>query len=93
MGAKNGVGAFILQCKRLDFHYCDKWGSSRGMKYVQSYLYLYLYLPIYLSSVIATTIITTLSRFKSVFYPSHSPTPSPTYSFPKKNQSILNKPG
>jgi large subunit ribosomal protein L43 len=31
--AQNGVGAFILQCKRLDFHYCDWAGSSRGMKY------------------------------------------------------------
>ncbi|KAK5118862.1 hypothetical protein LTR62_000071 [Meristemomyces frigidus] len=30
---QNGVGAFILQCKRLDFHYCDWAGSSRGMKY------------------------------------------------------------
>ncbi|KAL2053095.1 hypothetical protein ABVK25_006732 [Lepraria finkii] len=30
--ARNGVGAFILQCKRLDFHYCDHWGSSKGMK-------------------------------------------------------------
>ncbi|KAF2198468.1 hypothetical protein GQ43DRAFT_422381 [Delitschia confertaspora ATCC 74209] len=30
--ARNGVGAFILQCKRLDFHYCDWAGSSRGMK-------------------------------------------------------------
>ncbi|KAK3166998.1 hypothetical protein OEA41_010123 [Lepraria neglecta] len=29
--ARNGVGAFILQCKRLDFHYCDHWGSSKGM--------------------------------------------------------------
>lgn len=28
---RNGVGAFILQCKRLDFHYCDWAGSSRGM--------------------------------------------------------------
>jgi len=28
------VGAFILQCKRLDFHYCDWAGSSKGMKYV-----------------------------------------------------------
>lgn len=28
---QNGVGAFILQCKRLDFHYCDWAGSSRGM--------------------------------------------------------------
>nr|POF21108.1 54s ribosomal protein l51, mitochondrial [Quercus suber] len=30
--SQNGVGAFILQCKRLDFHYCDWAGSSRGMK-------------------------------------------------------------
>jgi len=29
---QNGVGAFILQCKKLDFHYCDWAGSSRGMK-------------------------------------------------------------
>lgn len=28
---QNGVGAFILQCKRLDFHYCNWWGSSKGM--------------------------------------------------------------
>ncbi|CAK3800739.1 probable mitochondrial ribosomal L43 [Lecanosticta acicola] len=28
---QNGVGAFILQCKRLDFYYCDWAGSSRGM--------------------------------------------------------------
>ncbi|EGS20730.1 mitochondrial 54S ribosomal protein mL43 [Thermochaetoides thermophila DSM 1495] len=28
---RNGVGAFILQCKRMDFHYCDWAGSSRGM--------------------------------------------------------------
>ncbi|KAF1815804.1 hypothetical protein P152DRAFT_430119 [Eremomyces bilateralis CBS 781.70] len=28
---QNGVGAFILQCKRIDFHYCDYWGSSKGM--------------------------------------------------------------
>ena len=33
---QNGVGAFILQCKRLDFHYCDWAGSSRGMKYEPS---------------------------------------------------------
>ncbi|KAK3067452.1 39S ribosomal protein L51, mitochondrial [Teratosphaeriaceae sp. CCFEE 6253] len=31
--AQNGVGAFMLQCKRIDFHYCDWAGSSRGMKY------------------------------------------------------------
>ncbi|KAJ5635978.1 54S ribosomal protein L51 [Penicillium longicatenatum] len=29
--AQNGVGAFIHQCKRLDFHYCKYGGSSRGM--------------------------------------------------------------
>ncbi|EOO04420.1 putative mitochondrial 54s ribosomal protein l51 protein [Phaeoacremonium minimum UCRPA7] len=28
---RNGVGAFILQCKKLDFHYCDWAGSSKGM--------------------------------------------------------------
>ena len=39
MHLQNGVGAFILQCKRLDFHYCDWAGSSRGMnKFLQSYL-------------------------------------------------------
>ncbi|ATY64491.1 mitochondrial ribosomal protein L43, putative [Cordyceps militaris CM01] len=27
----NGVGAFILQCKKMDFHYCDWAGSSKGM--------------------------------------------------------------
>ncbi|KAK5167649.1 39S ribosomal protein L51, mitochondrial [Saxophila tyrrhenica] len=26
-----GAGAFVLQCKRLEFHYCDWAGSSRGM--------------------------------------------------------------
>jgi len=30
--AQNGVGAFILQCKRLEFFYCDKGGSSSGIK-------------------------------------------------------------
>ena len=28
---QNGVGAFILPCKRLSFHYCDWAGSSKGM--------------------------------------------------------------
>ncbi|KAF7862659.1 hypothetical protein EAF04_007532 [Stromatinia cepivora] len=28
---QNGVGAFILQCTRMDFHYCDWAGSSKGM--------------------------------------------------------------
>jgi len=32
--SQNGVGAFILQCKRLDFHYCDWAGSNKGMKCV-----------------------------------------------------------
>uniref|UniRef100_A0A8H7NB29 Large ribosomal subunit protein mL43 n=1 Tax=Bionectria ochroleuca TaxID=29856 RepID=A0A8H7NB29_BIOOC len=30
-GGKNGLGAFILQCKKLEFHYCDWAGSSKGM--------------------------------------------------------------
>ena len=30
--SQNGVGAFVLQCKRLEFNYCDWAGSSRGMK-------------------------------------------------------------
>ncbi|KAI9793842.1 MAG: 39S ribosomal protein L51, mitochondrial [Peltula sp. TS41687] len=29
--SRNGVSSFILPCKRLDFHYCDWAGSSRGM--------------------------------------------------------------
>jgi large subunit ribosomal protein L43 len=28
----NGVGAFILQCKRMEFNYCDFGGSSEGMR-------------------------------------------------------------
>ncbi|KAK3295642.1 thioredoxin-like protein [Chaetomium fimeti] len=28
---RNGVGSFILQCKKMDFHYCDWAGSSKGM--------------------------------------------------------------
>ncbi|EAA29826.1 hypothetical protein GE21DRAFT_4929 [Neurospora crassa] len=28
---RNGVGAFVLQCKKLDIHYSDWAGSSRGM--------------------------------------------------------------
>jgi hypothetical protein len=31
---QNGVGAFVLQCKRLEFNYCDWAGSSKGMKWV-----------------------------------------------------------
>ncbi|PHH86832.1 hypothetical protein CDD83_9691 [Cordyceps sp. RAO-2017] len=29
---QNGLGAFILQCKKIDLHYCDASGSSTGMK-------------------------------------------------------------
>ncbi|KAF2148279.1 hypothetical protein K461DRAFT_288518 [Myriangium duriaei CBS 260.36] len=29
--SQNGVGAFILQCKSIDFHYCNWGGSSKGM--------------------------------------------------------------
>ncbi|KAI9731026.1 MAG: 39S ribosomal protein L51, mitochondrial [Cirrosporium novae-zelandiae] len=29
--SQNGVGAFILQCKQLNFYYCDWAGSSKGM--------------------------------------------------------------
>ncbi|KAI0023150.1 thioredoxin-like protein [Xylariomycetidae sp. FL0641] len=35
----NGVGAFILQCKRLEIFYCDYSGSSRGMNsFIKSFL-------------------------------------------------------
>ncbi|KAI4173887.1 MAG: hypothetical protein LQ343_002655 [Gyalolechia ehrenbergii] len=42
---RNGVGAFILQCKRLDFHYCDWAGSSKGMN-----LFLQHHLPRFAAS-------------------------------------------
>jgi len=29
--SQNGVGAFILQCKKMEFNYCEHGGSSRGM--------------------------------------------------------------
>ncbi|KAL1920741.1 mitochondrial 54S ribosomal protein mL43 [Calcarisporiella thermophila] len=29
--AKNGAGAFVLQCRKMVFHYCERSGSSRGM--------------------------------------------------------------
>jgi large subunit ribosomal protein L43 len=32
--SQNGVGAFVLQCKRMEFNYCDWAGSSKGMKSV-----------------------------------------------------------
>lgn len=28
---RNGVGAFVLQCKKMDIHYSDWAGSSKGM--------------------------------------------------------------
>ncbi|KAF2666948.1 hypothetical protein BT63DRAFT_324974 [Microthyrium microscopicum] len=28
---QNGVGAFVVQCKKLEFYYCDWAGSSKGM--------------------------------------------------------------
>ncbi|KAF8465279.1 thioredoxin-like protein [Kalaharituber pfeilii] len=30
--AQNGLAGFILQCKRMEFNYCDWAGSSKGMK-------------------------------------------------------------
>jgi large subunit ribosomal protein L43 len=37
--SQNGVGAFILQCKKLEFHYCDWAGSSRGMNsFIKTFL-------------------------------------------------------
>lgn len=27
----NGTGAFVLQCRRLVFNYCEHWGSNKGM--------------------------------------------------------------
>ncbi|CCG84476.1 protein of unknown function [Taphrina deformans PYCC 5710] len=29
--ARNGLGAFILQCKNIEFGYCEWAGSSRGL--------------------------------------------------------------
>ncbi|CAG8442473.1 13678_t:CDS:2 [Ambispora gerdemannii] len=29
--AKNGVGSYVLQCRKMVFHYCERGGSSRGM--------------------------------------------------------------
>jgi large subunit ribosomal protein L43 len=28
---KNGVGAYVLQCRKLVFNYCENWGSNKGM--------------------------------------------------------------
>lgn len=39
-GQQNGLGAFILQCRKMDFHFCDWAGSSRGMKCVFLHLAL-----------------------------------------------------
>ncbi|CAO3634890.1 unnamed protein product [Cunninghamella blakesleeana] len=27
----NGAGAFVLQCRKLVFNYCESWGSNKGM--------------------------------------------------------------
>ncbi|KAL1936145.1 hypothetical protein VTP01DRAFT_279 [Rhizomucor pusillus] len=27
----NGTGAYVLQCKKLVFNYCERWGSNKGM--------------------------------------------------------------
>ncbi|KAL2109881.1 hypothetical protein VUR80DRAFT_1887 [Thermomyces stellatus] len=36
---RNGLGAFILQCRKMDFHFCDWAGSSRGMNgFIKSHL-------------------------------------------------------
>ncbi|KAI9598730.1 thioredoxin-like protein [Syncephalis fuscata] len=36
---KNGVGAFVLQCRKLVFQYCEKSGSSRGInEYLKTHL-------------------------------------------------------
>ncbi|CAG8595712.1 5154_t:CDS:2 [Paraglomus brasilianum] len=29
--ARNGVGAYIFQCRKMVFHYCERSGSSQGM--------------------------------------------------------------
>lgn len=34
--SQNGVGAFILQCKRMEFNFCDWAGSSKGMRHVRT---------------------------------------------------------
>ncbi|CAG8497976.1 6821_t:CDS:2 [Diversispora eburnea] len=28
---KNGVGGFVFQCRKIEFNYCERSGSSRGM--------------------------------------------------------------
>ncbi|KAI7898835.1 thioredoxin-like protein [Cokeromyces recurvatus] len=27
----NGTGSFVLQCRKMVFNYCEKWGSNKGM--------------------------------------------------------------
>ncbi|KAL0081476.1 thioredoxin-like protein [Phycomyces blakesleeanus] len=27
----NGAGAFVLQCRKMVFNYCEHWGSNKGM--------------------------------------------------------------
>lgn len=29
--AKNGVGAFVFSCRKIEFNYCERSGSSYGM--------------------------------------------------------------
>ncbi|CAG8751115.1 10735_t:CDS:2, partial [Funneliformis caledonium] len=37
--AKNGVGAFVFSCRKIEFNYCERSGSSRGMiEYLQNHL-------------------------------------------------------
>ncbi len=33
---QNGIGAFVLQCRRLDLTYCDHWVSSSGQRHFLS---------------------------------------------------------
>ncbi|RIB06762.1 thioredoxin-like protein [Gigaspora rosea] len=37
--AKNGVGAFVFPCRKMEFTYCERSGSSRGMiEYLKTHL-------------------------------------------------------
>ncbi|KAI8973455.1 thioredoxin-like protein [Mycotypha africana] len=29
--SNNGTGAFVLQCRKMVFNYCEHWGSNKGM--------------------------------------------------------------
>lgn len=38
--SQNGISGFVMACKKMDFHYCDFWGSSRGLnKFIKQHLY------------------------------------------------------